>query len=51
MFLIDSMLYLHHFLYEPGVSSSIGKTLAGLLILELVAFQVSSLKEDLFSIG
>jgi len=30
-------LYLHHFLCEPGMSNSIGKTLGGLLILELAA--------------
>ena len=38
VFFIGSALYLHHFFCEPGVSSSIGKTLSGFLILELAAF-------------
>jgi len=51
MFLISKVLYLHYFLCELSVSSSIGKTLGGLLILELAAFQVCSLKQDFFYIG
>jgi hypothetical protein len=34
-----------------GVSGSIGKTLGSLLVLELVPFQVCSLKQDFFCIG
>jgi hypothetical protein len=51
MFLIGKALYLHYFLYELDVSSSVGKTLGGLLVLELAAFQVCSLKQDFFYIG
>ena len=51
MFLIGKALYLHYFLYELDVSSSVGKTLGSLLVLELAAFQVCNLKQDFFYIG
>jgi hypothetical protein len=38
MFLIGKALYLHYFLYELGMSSSIGKTLGSFLVLKLMAF-------------
>jgi len=38
MFFIGKLLYLHYFLCELGMSSSIGKTLGGFLVLELTAF-------------
>jgi len=42
---------LHYLLRELGVGGSIGKTLGSLLVLELAALQVCSLKENLFDIG
>jgi len=38
MFFIGKALYLHYFLYELGMSGSIGKTLGSFLVLELTDF-------------
>jgi len=51
MFLIGKALHLHYFLSKLGMSGSIGKMLSSLLLLELAAFQVCSLKQDFFYIG
>jgi len=51
MLLISSMLYLQHFFFKLGVSSSIGKALNGLLVLKLVALQMGGLKTHFFGIG
>ena len=37
------MLYLQHLLFEPGMSSSIGKALGSLVILELVTLAFGQL--------
>jgi len=48
---IRSKLYLEHFFLKMGVGSSIGKTLDGLLILEMAALQMSCMEEHFFDIG
>ena len=51
MLLIGEELHFHHLLRKLSLSSSIGKTLGSLLVLQLTALQMCSLEEDFFSIG
>jgi len=49
--LIGQELLFHHLLGEPGLSSSIGKTPSGPLVLQLTTLQMCGLEKDFFGIG
>jgi len=51
MLLIGSALHLQHLLFVLGMGGSIGKALNSLLVLKLVALQMSGLKRYLLSIS